>query len=210
MAIEAPEPLGTDIRADYSEQPERPEFWCKRFASGVTPWESAQVPSAFARFVAAQPRARHTLIPGCGSAREAVHLARLGWPVTALDFSPQAIAAARRLIGETTVALVCGDFFTFAPAHPYTLIYERAFLCALPRACWVDWSHRVGELLAPGGLLAGYFFISERMKGPPFGILAEQLSELLDMHFECLADEPVSDSVPVFANSERWQIWRRR
>jgi thiopurine S-methyltransferase len=210
VAIEAPEPLGAGIRTDFSEQPERPEFWCKRFASGVTPWETAHVPATFARFVAAQTFARRTLIPGCGSAREAVHLARLGWPVTALDFSPQAIVSARRLIGEAAADLVCDDFFTFKPPHPYALIYERAFLCALPRTHWTDWSRRVGELLAPGGLLAGYFFVSERIKGPPFGILAEQLAGLLDTHFDCLADEPVSDSVPVFAESERWQIWRRR
>jgi thiopurine S-methyltransferase len=206
VAIEAQEPL----RTAPSERPERPEFWCKRFASGVTPWEAGHVPAAFQRFVAAQAHVRQTLIPGCGSAREAAYLARQGWPVTALDFSPQAIAAARRLVGETTVDLICDDFFTFAPARPYELIYERAFLCALPRTHWADWSRRIGELLAPGGLLAGYFFVSERSKGPPFGIQAEQLTGLLDPNFDCLADEPVSDSVPVFANSERWQIWRRR
>ena len=91
-----------------------------------------------------------------------------------------------------------------------TLIYERAFLCALPRKLWADWGRRVAELLPPGGLLAGYFFVCDQPKGPPFGILPEQLDELLTPNFERLADAPASDSIAVFAGRERWQVWRRR
>ena len=70
------------------QRPEHPDFWCKRFGEGITPWDAGRVPSAFADFITRQPVALHTLIPGCGSAWEAVHLAEQGWPVTALDFSP--------------------------------------------------------------------------------------------------------------------------
>ena len=77
------------------QRPEHPDFWCKRFGEGVTPWDAGQVPADFAAFVAAQARPLRTLIPGCGSAWEARHLAEYGWPVTALDFSPQAVACAR-------------------------------------------------------------------------------------------------------------------
>ncbi|MEN9477402.1 MAG: hypothetical protein RLZZ300_1543, partial [Pseudomonadota bacterium] len=108
------------------------------------------------------------------------------------------------------VDLVCADFFAWQPAQALDLIYERAFLCALPRKLWADWGKRVAELLPPGGLLAGYFFVCDQLKGPPFGILPEQLDALLLPNFECLTDQPVADSIPVFAGRERWQIWRRR
>ena len=173
------------------QRPEHPDFWCKRFGEGVTPWDAGKVPDAFADFISRQPLPLNTLIPGCGSAWEAAHLADIGWPVTALDFSPVAIEKAR----ET---------------RPIGLIYERAFLCALPRKLWDDWSRRIAELLPSGGILAGFFFVCEQPKGPPFGILPDQLSQLLAPNFTLLEDAPVSDSIPVFAGRERWQVWQRR
>ena len=192
------------------QRPEHPDFWCKRFGEGVTPWDAGQVPADFSAFVAAQAKPLTTLIPGCGSAWEALHLAEHGWPVTALDFSPQAIERARSVLGEAAVDLACADFFAWQPQQPLDLIYERAFLCALPRKLWADWGRQVAALLPPGGLLAGYFFVCEQMKGPPFGILPEQLDALLQPNFERIADKMAEDSIPVFADRERWQVWRRR
>ena len=192
------------------QRPEHPDFWCKRFGEGVTPWDAGKVPAAFADFIARQPAALNTLIPGCGSAWEAAHLAEIGCPVTALDFSPVAIAKAREILGKAAVDLVCADFFTFTPAQPIELIYERAFLCALPRKLWADWGRRVAELLPAGGRLAGFFFLCDQPKGPPFGILPEELDDLLLASFERIEDTAVSDSIPVFAGRERWQVWRRR
>ena len=192
------------------QRPEHPDFWCKRFGEGVTPWDAGRVQGDFASFVAARTQPLNTLIPGCGSAWEASHLADHRWPVTALDFSPTAVACAREVLADQAVDLVCADFFAWQPAQALDLIYERAFLCALPRKLWADWGKRVAELLPPGGLVAGYFFVCEQLKGPPFGILPEQLDALLLPNFECLTDQPVADSIPVFAGRERWQVWRRR
>ena len=130
--------------------------------------------------------------------------------MTALDFSPAAVEQARQVLAGQAVDVVCADFFTWQPAQPLALIYERAFLCALPRKLWPDWGHRVAELLPAGGLLAGYFFVSPQLKGPPFGITDEQLDALLLPHFQRLEDRPVTDSIPVFAGHERWQVWQRR
>ncbi len=192
------------------QRPEHPDFWCKRFGEGVTPWDAGKVPNALADFVARQPAPLNTLIPGCGSGWEAACLAEHRWPVTALDFSPTAVARAREVLADFAVDLVCDDFFKWQPAQPLQLIYERAFLCALPRKLWEDWAKRVAELLPPGGLLAGFFFVCEQPKGPPFGILPEQLDALLAPNFVQIEDREVDDSIPVFAGRERWQIWQRR
>ena len=192
------------------QRPEHPDFWCKRFGEGVTPWDAGRVQGDFASFVAARTQPLNTLIPGCGSAWEPTHLADHRWPATALAFSPTAVACAREVLADQAVDLVCADFFAWQPAQALDLIYERAFLCALPRKLWADWGTRVAELLPPGGLLAGYFFVCDQLKGPPFGILPEQLDALLLPNFECLTDQPVADSIPVFAGRERWQVWRRR
>jgi len=206
--MSAPAASPTPIKPD-DQRPEHPDFWNKRFGEGVTPWDAGKAPATFADFIVRQPAPLNTLIPGCGSAWEAAHLAGLGWPVTALDFSPAAVAAARKVLGNTAVDLICADFFSFSPRRPYQLIYERAFLCALPRKLWADWGRRVAGLLPPGGLLAGYFFVCDQTKGPPFGILPEQLDGLLGDNFVRVEDTAVDDSIPVFSGRERWQVWRR-
>ena len=200
-------------RADKADdqRPEHPDFWCKRFGNGVTPWDAGTTPAALCDFAQRQPAPLRTLIPGCGSAWEAAWLAGLGWPVTALDFSPTAVTKARDVLGDASpVELVCADFFTYRPAQAPQLIVERAFLCALPRKLWPEWARHIAELLPAGGLLAGFFFLCEQLKGPPFGIQGDELEALLQANFERLEDAPVADSIPVFAGRERWQVWRRR
>lgn len=202
-------PFATPIKPP-EQRPENPAFWDKRFQEGVTPWDAGRVPDHFAHFVARHPQALRTLIPGCGSAWEARFLAESGWPVTALDFSPVAIAQAKQTLGDVAVELCCADFFTVDLPEAPDFIYERAFLCALPRKLWVNWGHRVAELLPSGGLLAGYFFLCDQKKGPPFGIGYDELNTLLGPNFDRHEDAEVEDSIPVFAGRERWQVWRRR
>jgi hypothetical protein len=96
------------------------------------------------------------------------------------------------------------------PTTPPGLIYERAFLCAMPRALWPQVAERWAALLAPGGLLAGYFFFDDAPKGPPFGIARATLDSLLLPHFTCIDDAAVADSIAVFQGKERWMAWRRR
>lgn len=201
-----------------SRDPNAPGFWDERFERGFTPWDQAGVPSAFKAFVD-----RHApmpvLIPGCGSAYEAWWLAEKGWTLRAIDFAAHAVEAARAQLGAHASLVEQADFFTYTPPFELGWIYERAFLCALPPSRRADWLARMAELLPAGGLLAGFFFIGEGApkgsptgspKGPPFIIERAELDALLTPHFELLEDEPVGDSIPVFAGRERWLTLRRR
>ncbi|MCC8391995.1 TPMT family class I SAM-dependent methyltransferase [Paraburkholderia sp. MMS20-SJTR3] len=193
-----------------TRDPNSPEFWDERFERHFTPWDQAGVPSAF-RVFAERHRDAAVLIPGCGSAYEAVWLARQGNPVRAIDFSAAAVAAAREQLGAQDAQLVeQADFFTYEPPFEPAWIYERAFFCALPPARRADYVRRMAELLPPGGLLAGFFFLGATPKGPPFGTERAELDALFAPHFELIEDEPVADSIAVFAGRERWLSWRRR
>ncbi|MFM0176373.1 class I SAM-dependent methyltransferase [Paraburkholderia sediminicola] len=193
-----------------SRDPNSPEFWDERFQRGFMPWDQAGVPSAFQSFAARHSGAA-VLIPGCGSAYEAVWLAGQGNPVRAIDFSPAAVAAAHEQLGEQHAQLVeQADFFAYEPPFTPAWIYERAFLCALPLARRADYARRMADLLPGGALLAGFFFIGATPKGPPFGIDRPELDALLTPYFELIEDEAVHDSIAVFAGRERWLTWRRR
>lgn len=190
--------------------PSRAEFWDERFASAFMPWDAAGVPKALRDFVADEGAPRATLIPGCGSAYEAAWLDAQGWPVRAIDFSPTAVAAAKARLGAQAPLVEQADFFTYTPPFALEVIYERAFLCALPRTLWQDYARRMAQLLPQGARLAGLFFLKETPKGPPFGIAPDALDALLGQDFVCEADRLVDDSVPVFAGAEHWMVWRRR
>lgn len=192
------------------QRPELAEFWDHRFRNGVTPWDAGGVPEELQAFAAGLAEAPRTLVPGCGTAREARWLLDRGWPITALDFSPAAIEAARPVIGPHQDCLLLADFFSFDMGEPFDLVYERAFLCALPRSLWPAWAARLPALIRPGGLLAGYFFFRDELKGPPFGTSPEELEGLLTPAFVRLEDREAANSIPVFAGGERWQVWQRR
>ncbi|NHZ83447.1 methyltransferase domain-containing protein [Massilia sp. CCM 8695] len=192
-----------------SRDPQSPAFWDERFERGFTPWDRGGVPAALRDFASRAGRPLRTLIPGCGAAYELAYLSDAGWNATAIDFSPAAVAAARTAVGPWSERVREADFFAFAPEQPLELIYERAFLCALPRAMWPQVAARWADLLAPGALLAGFFFFDDAPKGPPFGIARAALDALLTPAFRCVEEAAVEDSIAVFAGKERWMVWQR-
>lgn len=194
-----------------------PAFWDERFTLRFTPWDKGGIPDRLRRFVAAHDSAADAslvapvaLIPGAGSAYELDLMCEAGWEATAIDFSPTAVERARKVVKRWPERIVQADFFTYAPPRPLDVIYERALLCALPPAERPRIAARWAELLPPGGLLAGYFFLGATPSGPPFGIDRAELEALLTPHFVLEMDEEAADSLPVFEGRERWMEWRRR
>lgn len=140
------------------------------------------------------------LIPGCGSGYEMDAFTARGWDVTAIDISPAAVERARQHGRPAMLA----DFFTHDfGGRPFDVMYERTFLCSMPPSEWPKYVARVAEL---ADRLVGFFFYGHEEDGPPFplpdaGIFAGKLM--------CIVDEPVTDSLPLFAGRERWQVWQK-
>lgn len=177
----------------------------------MTPWDAGGAPPRLQQWLKARKSLARVLIPGCGTGYEVRLFAEQGYDVLAIDFSDAALEAARRELGSLGRLLRKADFFSFEEP-PFDLVYERAFLCALPRAVWPDWGRCIAGLVHPGGELAGFFYIDENERGPPFGISREELDRLLAPAFLLEEDSPVpaAQSLPVFKGKEIWQVWRRR
>jgi len=169
------------------------------------------VPPALRDWLEKSGSGKRVLVPGCGSGYEIRAFADRGHDVVAIDFSDAAIEAARRVLGKLADRVRKADFFALDEA-PFDLVYERAFLCALPRRLWSDWARRMGELVRPGGELAGFFYLDDNERGPPFGTDRDELNKLLGAEF-ALEEEmkiPTEQSLPVFKGKEVWQVWKRR
>jgi SAM-dependent methyltransferase len=199
-----------DIPNFPRRDPDSAEFWDLRYGARFAPWDAGRVPARLAAFAAAWQGPRKVLVPGCGSAHDVAFLAQARWEVLGIDFSAGALDAARSVLGPHAACVRRADFFAPIAEAPFDVEYERAFLCALPRRLWPGWARRVGELLAPGGVLAGFFYFDAGERGPPFPLHAQdELDALLAGAFVRVEDAPVEDSIAVFAGKERWQVWRR-
>ena len=188
----------------------KPDFWESRYRDNLIPWDAGKVPALLQEYARNLSAGTRVLIPGCGSAYEAAYLSAKGGDVLAIDFSPVAVEAARKNLGGSGDIVRLADFFDFDFGQRYDVIYERAFLCALPRKMWSGYADRCADLLKSNGIIAGFFFFSDSPKGPPFGTSQAELDTLMQPRFDCVEDRPVVDSIEVFAGKERWQVWRRR
>ena len=186
-----------------------PDFWDVRYQGGVTPWEGGVVPLEEMAFFARLPTASRILVPGCGSAHDVHRLLDLGLSVEAIDFSHEAISQARIQLGERAGCLAQADFFALEAHQQYLAVFERAFLCALPLRCRADYAKKMADLIVPGGYLAGFFFLADKPKGPPFGISLAELTALLGNDFILENSVLMDETLPVFAGSEHWMVWRR-
>lgn len=186
----------------------RPEFWDERYAGQRMRWDFCEVPSALRDFLSREKPGK-VLIPGCGTGYEVRAFARSGGQVDAVNFSPEAIRPAREFLGEDARFVRQADFFAESPNGPFDLVYERIFLCSLPKTLWPSDPVQIARSLRRGGCLAGFFFFGPEPQPLPHPLRLGELTALLGERFTQTENALVSDSLPYFAGKENWQIGRK-
>jgi SAM-dependent methyltransferase len=186
------------------------EFWQTRYLDGKMPWDFHGVPCALTGWLNTATPPGRVLIPGCGSGYEVKAFHDAGWDVVAIDYTPAAVARARAALGALGDKVLLADFFTHDFGRPkFDVVYERTFLCSLPPERWPAYARRMAGLLAERGQLVGFFLYGHEDDPPPYPLTAEAAQALFGEHFVRAADETVTDSLPLFAGRERWQVWQR-
>ena len=154
------------------------EFWEKRFATGDTPWDrGAANPQLGIWLATGALKPCRILVPGCGSGYEVAVLVQAGFEVTALDYSPEAIARTRKLLDAESLkaTVVEADALAWQPEKPFDAIYEQTCLCALYPDQWRDYADQLHRWLAPSGKLFALFVqmlrpgaAEGKIEGPPY------------------------------------------
>jgi SAM-dependent methyltransferase len=149
---------------------------------GITPWERDEVPPQL-RLVAgewAQPG--RALDLGCGTGRDAVHLAQQGWTVTGIDGVPQALSEARERAGSAGVDVnwVEGDVTRIDELglnERFDLVLDRGCFHGLDREQQLACARGVNVLAAPGAELLMFAFSPGRHGPAPRGIGADEIAQ---------------------------------
>ena len=94
---------------------------------------------------------------GAGAGRDTAYLLRRGWRVTAVDSSPSAADALRRLPGRRNLHVVVSAIQDFEPAA-YDLVNAQFSLPFIPAAKFDDTVERLRNSVRPDGVMAATFF----------------------------------------------------
>ena len=186
------------------------EFWDCRYRTGRMPWDYHGVPEALQTYLRTTPEGR-VLIPGCGSGYEVRAFHERGWDVLAIDYSPAAVARSCEVLGALADKVLLADFFKHDfGGRRFDVIYERTFLCSLPPKTWPSYAQRMAELLTDNGRLIGLFLYGHEDEPPPYPLTEAEAQRLFGDKFVRIVDQPVTDSMPLFAGRERWQAWEAK
>ncbi len=153
------------------------------------------------------------LVPGCGSAADAVHYAQLGCSVTAVDIADQAIARAKARAAEHDVALeihqgdVCALPEGWTARFDYVL--EHTCYCAISPDARDGYVAEMARVLKPGGWFLGLFFHHGQEGGPPWHISEEDLRARFPGPFRVERIAPALGSFDARRNKELIACMRR-
>ena len=177
------------------------------------PWDAKTTPQELKAYLEnTLSSGQSVFIPGCGAAYEVVHFVDHGHDVIAMDYSQEAVSMAQSTLGKHKDKVVLGDVFNADFTHSFDVIYERAFLAALPRGRWDEYFAMVDKLLPSRGFLIGYFVIDDdyRSRFPPFCLRSGELAQHFEPRFTLIESSPVTNSVDVFKGKEYWMVWQKK
>jgi SAM-dependent methyltransferase len=156
------------------------------YTLGFAPWERRNVAELwrplFEGPLALEPG--RALDVGCGSGRDAVHLAGRGWRVTAVEFVDKALARARQRAAEEGVEVQwvqgdVGELGRLGLEPGYSLLYDFGCIQGLPDSARRGAAAGLTELAAPGARLLFLAFKAGRRIVLPRGMDREHVVAML-------------------------------
>ena len=153
---------------------------------GFAPWERRNVAESWQPLLEGPdaPEPGRALDIGCGSGRDAVHLAGRGWQVTAVEFVDKALARAKQRAAEEGVEVRwvrgdVGELGRLGLEPGYSLLYDIGCIQSLSDSARRGAAAGLTELAAPGARLLFFAFKAGRRIMLPRGMDREHVVALL-------------------------------
>lgn len=190
-------------------------FWHDRWATNQIGFHQPAANPLLVTHCAALalPSAGRVLLPLCGKTLDIAWLLAAGYQVVGVELSELAVQQLFAELGATPciqvlndalqryetdkLTVFVGDIFALNREQlgPVDAIYDRAALVALPATLRPRYaSHLTAISAGARQLLISFDYEQSQLPGPPFAVLAEELSELYGRHYElqALARQPLA------------------
>ena len=182
--------------------------WDARWQEDNTPWDLSGVTPALVAWRKGYGRKKEQiLVPGCGRGHDAHFLSKSGASVTAVDFAPGALAAARQAYPDARVDWQQADVTALGWENRFHRVWEYTCFCALLPDVRKDYFGNLHKALMPGGVYWGMVFqeVPSPDNGPPFQIEPDAFRALLASFFHVEVFEEKTDrSIKARRGSEIW------
>lgn len=156
-----------------------------RYLRNQTPWDTGVTPPEVMEFLSQHPPGR-ALDLGCGTGTNAVTLARHGWLVTGVDFSPKAIAKARKKAAASglSITFYVADVTNLSMLQgPYDYVLDIGCLFALSAAGRRRYANELERLTAPQAWYMLYAWLPRPWRGGLWGLSVEEVEALFGAAF---------------------------
>ena len=188
----------------------KPEWWHFewRYWRKQTPWNTGITPPEVMDFIGRMPPGR-ALDLGCGTGTNAVTLARHGWKVTGIDFSPKAIHAARKKAGALNLQI---DFLAHDASDlgflqgPFEYVLDIGCLFTLKPRDRRRYAVGLVELMPSGACYMLYAWLLRQKDDRSVGMGQEEVKNLFQAHFDLQKIEIGKDG----GGPSAWYWFRRK
>ena len=128
---------------------------------------------------------QEALVVGCGYGADAEFLAERGYRTTAFDFSPTAVAGARRKHPDTDVTYAVADVLGLPDSWTgsFDLVVESLTVQSMPPAQHRVAAQNIAALVAPGGTLLVLAIAGDdgsEVTGPPWPLTRAEVEVFAD------------------------------
>jgi methyl halide transferase len=183
---------------------EKAEFWEEKYLSEQTPWDLGQPNPAFVKLLKDNIFLKpcKILIPGCGKGYDAIAASKLGYDVTALDFSSKAISIAEETARKENLQIkfLIKDIFELDNSFnkSFDAVYDYTFSCAINPDKRNELSEKVFDLLISSGKFISILFPVEKKEGgPPFSMDPSDFYRIFSKKFQlCLSNKNIDSVEP--------------
>lgn len=168
---------------------EKSNYWTQVYVEEVHPgWDLGEPAAALQDML---PRLKlsksRILVAGCGEGHDAARFAQDGHVVTAVDFSEEAIARAKKNYAHLpNLHFITQDVFQLPASldKSFDVVFEHTCYCAVNPQRRQELVRVWNRLLTDQGQLMGVFFTFEKRKGPPYGGSEWELRQRLKNNYQ--------------------------
>ena len=192
-----------------------PKFWEEIYKNNDTGWDLGG-PTPIFKNLASKLLPKKLCILGCGRGYDAIHFAKCGFDVTAVDFAPSAIKYLKNLSSKHNVKVQAleKNIFSLSPKYDnyFDYVIEQTCFCAIHPSRRLKYERLVFNILNVNGKLIGLWFpLDKNIKdgGPPYGTTIDEVKNIFNNGWSICQEEFPHDSIKPRKNREKLIVFEK-